>query len=446
MIPGTVVIDFNFRFASESARAEEPAAARARRPGPPRPGLRARTGWSAASPSSPRPANWSARCRRRSARETGIETELSTTGGTSDGRFISRICPQVIEFGPINASIHKIDEHVRVADIEPLKNIYRRTLENLDTALAMKLIDLVEASGRAAGSRRRGLRPRHHQCLRRSGLAGAVAAWACRWTSWTRMPTRARVARSSRTACASWCAERIASRKPAAYLTREAWLQGVPFYVDERAIVPRSFIAELLADGDHRSLAGRTHAARAGPVHRQRQPGRAGRDGLSRRRSGCGRHLAPTRWKWRASTSTSTACRSASGWCSPTAWPPLPGPYDLILCNPPYVNAQSMAQLPAEYRAEPALALAGGADGMDFIRALLRDAPSRMSDAGRAGAGDRQRARAFRGRVSAAGGGVAGDQRGRGPGAAADAKKPCHCGLDPQSIAAGVDALRYLVR
>jgi succinyl-diaminopimelate desuccinylase len=62
----------------------------------------------------------------------GIETELSTTGGTSDGRFISRICPQVIEFGPINASIHKIDEHVRVADLEPLKDIYRGVLEHLD--------------------------------------------------------------------------------------------------------------------------------------------------------------------------------------------------------------------------------------------------------------------------------------------------------------------------
>jgi ribosomal protein L3 glutamine methyltransferase len=58
----------------------------------------------------------------------------------------------------------------------------------------------------------------------------------------------------------------------------------------------------------------------------------------------------------------------------------LPGPYDLILCNPPYVSAPSMAQLPAEYRAEPELALAGGDDGMDFIRALLRDAPARMAD------------------------------------------------------------------
>ncbi|MBV1730777.1 MAG: methyltransferase, partial [Hydrogenophaga sp.] len=59
-----------------------------------------------------------------------------------------------------------------------------------------------------------------------------------------------------------------------------------------------------------------------------------------------------------------------------------PGPYDLVLCNPPYVNAQSMNALPAEYRAEPALALAGGADGMDFIRTLLQDLPSRLSPHG----------------------------------------------------------------
>ena len=63
--------------------------------------------------------------------ETGMETQLSTTGGTSDGRFIARLCPQVIELGPPNATIHKIDECVAVADIEPLKNIYRRTLDNL---------------------------------------------------------------------------------------------------------------------------------------------------------------------------------------------------------------------------------------------------------------------------------------------------------------------------
>ena len=63
--------------------------------------------------------------------EIGLDTEMSTTGGTSDGRFIAQICPQVIEFGPTNASIHKIDEHIAVEEIEPLKNVYRRTLENI---------------------------------------------------------------------------------------------------------------------------------------------------------------------------------------------------------------------------------------------------------------------------------------------------------------------------
>jgi succinyl-diaminopimelate desuccinylase len=63
--------------------------------------------------------------------ETGLDTVLSTTGGTSDGRFIAQICKQVIELGPTNATIHKINEHLLVSDIEPLKNIYRRVLENL---------------------------------------------------------------------------------------------------------------------------------------------------------------------------------------------------------------------------------------------------------------------------------------------------------------------------
>src|SRR5690606_31061051 len=65
------------------------------------------------------------------AAETGVQAELSTTGGTSDGRFIAKICPQVVEFGPGNASIHKVDENIALADLEPLKNIYRRTLEKL---------------------------------------------------------------------------------------------------------------------------------------------------------------------------------------------------------------------------------------------------------------------------------------------------------------------------
>ena len=66
--------------------------------------------------------------------ETGLQTELSTTGGTSDGRFIAKICPQLIELGPINASIHKINEHVLVASLDPLKNIYKGVMERLSAA------------------------------------------------------------------------------------------------------------------------------------------------------------------------------------------------------------------------------------------------------------------------------------------------------------------------
>ena len=173
--------------------------------------------------------------------------------------------------------------------------------------------------------------------------------------------------------------ERIRTRKPAAYLTREAWLQGVPFYVDERAIVPRSFIAELLADGSIDDFLGEhtrrvldlctgngslaVLAAMAWPdvevTGADISP-----DALAVARVNVERHGLQDRITLQLSDGLAQ----------------LPGPWDLILCNPPYVNAASMAQLPAEYRAEPALALAGGTDGMDFIRQLLQDAPSRMSE------------------------------------------------------------------
>jgi succinyl-diaminopimelate desuccinylase len=67
--------------------------------------------------------------------QTGIDTQLSTTGGTSDGRFIAQICPQVIELGPPNATIHKINEHVALEDIEQLKDIYREVLQQLNHSL-----------------------------------------------------------------------------------------------------------------------------------------------------------------------------------------------------------------------------------------------------------------------------------------------------------------------
>jgi len=176
---------------------------------------------------------------------------------------------------------------------------------------------------------------------------------------------------------------RVLSRKPAAYLTKEAWLQGVPFYVDERAIVPRSFIAELLIDGgidywlgEHTRqvldlctgngslavLAAMTYPDVTVTAADISVPA------LEVAAINVARHALDGR----------VTLVESDGMAA------LPGPWDLILCNPPYVNADSMASLPAEYQAEPALALsgnaAGGTDGMDFIRRLLADAPARMSE------------------------------------------------------------------
>jgi succinyl-diaminopimelate desuccinylase len=129
VIPGDVVVDFNFRYATESTAQ----------------GLQQRLeavlqkhrveydiAWNHGAMPFLTPAGELSDALARAIKaETGIDTELSTTGGTSDGRFIAKICPQVIECGPPNASIHKIDEHIELRFIEPLKNIYRRTLEQL---------------------------------------------------------------------------------------------------------------------------------------------------------------------------------------------------------------------------------------------------------------------------------------------------------------------------
>jgi succinyl-diaminopimelate desuccinylase len=130
VIPGSVTIDFNFRFSSEStAEGLQSRVQDVLR----RHGLDYEIQWVlGGQPFLTTPGALVDAMRQAIQGETGVKTELSTTGGTSDGRFIARICPQVIEFGPVNASIHKIDEHVRVADIEPLKNIYRRTIEQLN--------------------------------------------------------------------------------------------------------------------------------------------------------------------------------------------------------------------------------------------------------------------------------------------------------------------------
>ena len=173
---------------------------------------------------------------------------------------------------------------------------------------------------------------------------------------------------------------RIATRKPAAYLTGEAWLQGVPFSVDERVIVPRSLIAECIADASidpwlgadtsrvldlctgNGSLA--VLAAMAWPEVEVTATDLSA-DALAVARINVRRHELQDRITLLQGNGLAAVAGQA--------------PFDLILCNPPYVNTASMAALPAEYRAEPSLALAGGEDGMDFIRGLLRDAPAHMT-------------------------------------------------------------------
>jgi len=168
---------------------------------------------------------------------------------------------------------------------------------------------------------------------------------------------------------------RIAQRLPAAYLTGEAWLQGVPFDIDPRSIIPRSLIGEVLAEGQIDAWLGEdpaqvldlctgngSLAVLAALAWPQAQVTGAdiSPDALAvaernRARHGLGERLL---------------LHCGNGLQG------LRGPFDLILCNPPYVSAARMAALPAEFRAEPELALAGGQDGMDFVRELLQQASS----------------------------------------------------------------------
>jgi ribosomal protein L3 glutamine methyltransferase len=245
--------------------------------------------------------------------------------------------------------------------------------------LAMTVIELIEAS--AAQLDQAGVAFGH-------GTANAFdeAAWLVLWRLGLPLDSidahaDDAVDPASQAAAEGLIAERIASRKPAAYLTREAWLQGVAFYVDERAIVPRSFIAELVTEGSidywlgehtrrvldlctgNGSLA--VLAALCWPEVSM-VAADISAEALQVARINVDRHGLSERIELLASDGLQA----------------VPGRYDLILCNPPYVNESSMTALPAEYRAEPALALAGGADGMDFIRALLADAPGHLNEHG----------------------------------------------------------------
>lgn len=129
VIPGHVVVDFNFRFCTESTPESLQSRLQAVLD---QHGLEYELTWTLGGrPFLTQPGTLVDAVKAAIREEAGLETELSTTGGTSDGRFIATLCPEVIELGPPNASIHKIDEHIDLADIDPLKNIYRRVLEKL---------------------------------------------------------------------------------------------------------------------------------------------------------------------------------------------------------------------------------------------------------------------------------------------------------------------------
>ena len=195
------------------------------------------------------------------------------------------------------------------------------------------------------------------------------------------------VAQAERAQVATLLGARISTRRPAAYLTHEAWLMGVSFYVDERVIIPRSFIAELLVDESidpwlgedtRRVLDLCTGNGSLAVLAAMTYPdvlvdaADISLEALAVARINVNKHTLDSRITLIESDGLA-ACHGLTN-----------GGYDLILCNPPYVNAASMAALPAEFKAEPALALAGnmsgGSDGMDFIRSLFLTVAAHMSE------------------------------------------------------------------
>jgi ribosomal protein L3 glutamine methyltransferase len=175
--------------------------------------------------------------------------------------------------------------------------------------------------------------------------------------------------------------KRITQRIPSAYLTGEAWLQGVPFFIDTRSIIPRSLIAECLVNA---SIDPWLHERTTKVLDLCTGNGSLAIicamvfpdvdidaidisvEALEIAQINIDRHKLGAR----IHTWISNGLQQARG------------PYDLIVCNPPYVNAQSMSELPPEFRAEPSLSLDGGVDGMDFIKEFLKEAPNQVSDIG----------------------------------------------------------------
>ncbi|MGD9946089.1 MAG: 50S ribosomal protein L3 N(5)-glutamine methyltransferase [Burkholderiaceae bacterium] len=201
----------------------------------------------------------------------------------------------------------------------------------------------------------------------------------------------ARLCDSERRAAAALIERRIASRRPAAYLTGEAWLGGLRFICDERALVPRSLIAEALDEAlpqwlaqwsqpDSRSsewpariLDLCTGGGSLAVIAADRFPGA----------HVVGSDLSADALALAEVNRTEHGMQQRLTLLRGDLFEALAGErFDLILCNPPYVNADSMAALPPEFLVEPQTALAGGVDGMDLIRRLLAEAPSHLNPDG----------------------------------------------------------------
>ena len=178
---------------------------------------------------------------------------------------------------------------------------------------------------------------------------------------------------------------RISNRKPLAYILGEAWLMGVPFFCSEQSIVPRSWIAELIVDGslepwlpaDGKALDLCTGNGSLAILLALSCP--------DIHVSAC--DISMPALSVAARNVDRHSLNSQVELLNGDLWDALPEPnednlFDLIICNPPYVNATSMNALPAEYHAEPELALAGGDDGMDIIRRIIASAPDYLSERG----------------------------------------------------------------
>ncbi|CAG0905934.1 unnamed protein product, partial [Darwinula stevensoni] len=376
VIPGQATIDFNFRFASCST-AEDLQARLCRVLD--RYKLTYQIDWVlGAKPFLTGEGELIGAMRESIQKHLGVTTELSTTGGTSDGRFIAQICEQVVEFGPINASIHQIDEHIARTGVADMLTAEHLLLEPPSHLLTLG--DWV----RFANS----------LFIREKIVYGQGTDNAYDEAVWLVMRTLAldfdqlerfwdnRLADGEQYYLYELLKKRVLKRKPTAYLLKEAWLAGQTFYVDERVIIPRSYLAELMHEeallpwlpelDEVSNVLELCTGSGCLAIMAAQYYGQALVDAVDISEEA----LAVAKINVNDYDLTDRVILLQGDLYAPLYDPALPPSrlYDLILCNPPYVNHESMNHLPPEFLHEPRLALDGGADGMALIDTILRKA------------------------------------------------------------------------